>query len=412
MKRDLEKELKNSDPQERARIIKEIALSGNQENLQFLKEVVENDPDPRIQEYARKAARHLYSSENTSSTEGSSPPPGTVSPEEGKTLESSSEGNRISSPSDIQAAEQKVQRAFNMHTAGQTKKALQVFSQALEMNPDLEKDTFTRGVAADLTGKTPDEALRILKKPDGWKEFIEGTKPKSTKPDLTPNLLAPSSEVDQIKESGSQSKLIKTWLSFFKMTEDFLAEEQGKANQEDTFLSILVFTIASVLIFLVNGFFQFQQITQLMGDQLSSLELNLGMVFFFLLLGTVILTPLSFYISVGLQFLGVRLFGGKGKFKSHVYLLALIQVPLTIMGGVVSLAAFIPIIGFVAGLVGLVLSIYGIILTVRAVKVVHNVSTGQAIGGIIVPPLILMFIGGCIMMALGSTLAGLLGQIQ
>jgi len=31
----------------------------------------------------------------------------------------------------------------------------------------------------------------------------------------------------------------------------------------------------------------------------------------------VIMTPLSFYLSVGLQYLGVRLFGGSGDFKSH-----------------------------------------------------------------------------------------------
>ena len=412
MKRDLEKELKNSDPKERARIIKEIALSGNQENLRVLKEVVENDPDPHIQEYARKAARHLYSSKNTSRLEGSSPPVGKGSTGEEKSLESSSEGNRIPPPSEIRAAEQKVQRAFNMHTAGQTKKALQVFSQALDLNPELEKDTFTRGVAADLTGKTPDEALRILKEPDGWKEFIDDPKAKATQPDKTTSHSASISDQDHTQGDRSQSTLVQTWLSYFSMTEDFFRKEMGKANQEDTFLSILVFTIASVLIFLVNGFFQFQQITQLMEDQLSSLELNLGMVFFFLLLGTVIFTPLSFYLSVGLQFLGVRIFGGKGLFKSHAYLLALIQVPATIMGGVVSLAAFIPIIGFIAGLAGFGLSIYGIILTVRAVKVVHNVSTGQAIGGIIVPPIILSVIFGCIFMALGSTLAGLLGQIQ
>ncbi|NQS91988.1 MAG: hypothetical protein HQ574_06215, partial [Chloroflexi bacterium] len=317
MKRDYKKGVINADTQERAQIIKEIVLSGDQENLEILKEIVENDPDPRIQEYARKAARHLYTSKTTTSAEESSTPPGKGSSGEDITQESSSEEDHLLSTSEIRAAEKKIQRAFTLHSAGQTKKALQVFSQALETNPELEKDTFTRGVAADLTGKTPDEALRILREPDGWKEFIDDHKAKATQPDLTTSHSATISDQDHTQGDRSQSTLVQTWLSYFSMTEDFFRKEMGKANNEDTFLSVLVFTIAAVLIFLVNGFFQIQQITQLIGDQLSSLELNLGMIFFFLLLGTVIFTPLSFYLSVGMQFLGVRLFGGKGKFKSH-----------------------------------------------------------------------------------------------
>jgi len=148
-----------------------------------------------------------------------------------------------------------------------------------------------------------------------------------------------------------------------------------------------------------------------MGEQLPQLGLNLGMIFFFILIGTVIMTPLSFYLGVGIQYLGVRLFGGSGDFKSHAYLMALIQVPMTILSGVISLLALIPLIGFVAGLGGLGLSIYTIILTVRAVKAAHNVTTGRAIAGIIVPPLVLMFIGGCLMVVFGSALGGLLDQV-
>ncbi|MCJ7718099.1 MAG: YIP1 family protein [Anaerolineales bacterium] len=390
MAKDWRKQLKSDDPKVRAEAVKKLAASGNQDNLQYLKEIVENDPDPRLQEYARKAARHLYSAHQSTRTASSSQSPPVT---EEKSI----------SESDIHAAEGKIQRAYTLHTVGQTKKAIPIFIQALELNPDLGKDPFTRSVATELTGLSYDQAIKMLKDPSKHKDIQtveQGIVEKS------------SVEPDHTQGDRSGSNLVQSWLSFFNMTEDFFRKEMRKANNEDTFLSILVFTIAAVLIFLVNGFFQIQQITQVLGDQLSSLDLNLGMLFFYLLLGTVIITPLSFYLSVGLQFLGVRLFGGKGNFKSHAYLLALIQVPTTIMGGVVSLAAFIPIIGFLAGLAGLGLSIYGIILTVRAVKAVHNLSTGQAIGGMIVPPLILMAIGSCILMTLGSALGALFNQIQ
>ena len=62
MSQDWKEQLNSADPKERAEAIKKIALSGDQDNLQYLKEIVENDPDPRVQDYARKAARHLYGS--------------------------------------------------------------------------------------------------------------------------------------------------------------------------------------------------------------------------------------------------------------------------------------------------------------------------------------------------------------
>ena len=56
-------QLQSDDPKIRAQAVKKLAASGNHDNLKYLKEIVENDPDPQLREYARKAARHLYSSQ-------------------------------------------------------------------------------------------------------------------------------------------------------------------------------------------------------------------------------------------------------------------------------------------------------------------------------------------------------------
>jgi hypothetical protein len=108
----------------------------------------------------------------------------------------------------------------------------------------------------------------------------------------------------------------------------------------------------------------------------------------------------------------VRIFGGSGDFKSHAYLMALILVPTTVLGGVVSLLSFIPVIGFLAGLAGFGLSIYTIILTVRLVKSVHNIATGRAVAGIIIPPIVLSAVVGCLIISFGSALIGSLGLVQ
>jgi len=433
MTRDWLEQLKSNDPNVRAQAIKTIALSGNQDYLKYLIEIAENDPEPKVKDYARKAAQHLYTSQTTAQPKPEpepinqpppEPAPFSQPPAAQEKTESEIDAALANpmfeteeedlSPANVKEAEAKVQRAFSLHTSGQTKKALPIYAQAMKLNPDLGKISFSRSVASELTGKPTQEAFLILGDPEKLSEFIEenygkakkGGK-KSSKKDSSP-----AKSKKHPKADRSQSGLIQTWLSFFGMTEDLFLAEQEKANTEDTLLSVLVYTIATVVISMVTGFFQFQQITTLLGDELPQLGFSLGTIFFIILIGTVIMSPISFYLSVGLQYLGVRIFGGSGDFKSHAYLMALIFVPATVLGGVVSLLALIPFIGFLAGLAGFGISIFTIILTVRAVKAVHNVTTGIAVAGIIVPPIVLSVIGGCLLMTIGSSLLAGLTQLQ
>ena len=149
-----------------------------------------------------------------------------------------------------------------------------------------------------------------------------------------------STDADDDGGVPERTNLMGAWLSFLSMTEDFFKAEARKANGEDTLLSVLVYTISAVVIFMINGFFQFQQISTIMNEQLPAMgselpafDFNIGIIFFVILIGTVIMTPISFYLSVGLQFLGSRIFGGVGTFKTHAYLMGLVIVPMTILSG-------------------------------------------------------------------------------
>lgn len=312
------------------------------------------------------------------------------------------------SKADRSAAENKVQRALTLHMKGDTQKALKSFAQGLDINPNLANETFTRSVASELTGLSPDQALEILMDPEDRKELIKPSKGKAKSADKQKEI---SPAAKSKKPPKPRSGLFQIWLNFFLMDEEFLADEAENANIEDTLLSILVFTIGAVFFFMINGFVQFRQVmtmlTQLMAEQgevMPTLDFNIGMVFFLMLIGTLIMTPLSFLIGGGLQFLGARVFGGTGEFRSHLYLLALIQVPVTILGGAVSLLSLIPGVGFIGGLVGFGLSIFALIITVRIIKAVHDLPTGRAVAGMIIPPLILIFLGGCLAMVFGSAL--------
>jgi hypothetical protein len=420
MSEDLKKQLQSEDPKVRAAAIREIALSGNQFFLPLLIEIAENDPDPRLREYAQKAAKHLYDSKEKAEAEKAStpaPPPESqaepVKTEEKEPAESP--GSKVSSK-DRETANAKVQRALTFHMYGQTQKAIKALIQALDKNPYLAEDDYTKNVAAELTGQPSDLAIEALKDPS-----LTGARPDSPQPRVPgrDRKAGRQKDLDLQERESSQRSLVQSWLSFFGMSESFFQAEARKANGEDTLLSVLVFTIASVVIFMINGFLSFQGITTMLNEGLPGMEtemppmdFNIGILFFAILIGTVIMSPLSFYLSVGMQYLGGRLFGGSGTFQVHAYLMALVQVPMIIVSGLISLLSLVPIITYLAGLAGFVLSIYTIILTVRLVKVTHGLETGRAVAAVIVPPIVLTVIGGCLFMIVGSSLLGALMGAQ
>jgi hypothetical protein len=66
------------------------------------------------------------------------------------------------------------------------------------------------------------------------------------------------------------------------------------------------------------------------------------------------------------------------------------------------LISLLPYIGFVFGLVGFGVSIFGFILNIRAIKVAHDLTTGRAIGSMIIPPIALMVVVLCLLVGIGA----------
>ena len=417
MAQDWKSQLQSDDPRVRVEAIKSIANSGDRANLPYLKGIVENDPDPRMRDYARKAARHLFTSTEETGTE-QVPPQETRKPDQEREPRSPEKGAAqplpplAVPPVERSSAETKIQRALSLHMNGNTLKALKSFAKGLDLDPNIANETFTRSVASELTGLDPDEAIAKLMDSEERKVLLNPPKePDKESTQTRETKTSPAASQPEKPRGG----LVQTWLRFFSMSESYLAEEAEHANTEDTFISVLVFTITALVVMMIVGFFQIQQfITQWnllvaeMGEDLPSLDFNFGVIFLVMLVGTLIMSPLLFFIGSGIQYLGVRLFGGAGDFKSHLYLLALIQVPVTILGGLLYFLTLIPYIGFVAFAGGFGLLIFTLIINVRAIKAVHNLNTGRAIAGLLLPPIILAFILGCLMMLFGSALVGIL----
>ncbi len=110
-----------------------------------------------------------------------------------------------------------------------------------------------------------------------------------------------------------------------------------------------------------------------------------------------VIGAIGFYIFTGLTNWAASLFGGVGNMNQLSYALAAIIVPGMLAGSVLSLLAMIPFLGFVFSLASLALGLYVIYLEVLAVKAVHGLSTGKALGALFLPGLGLGLLFACFM---------------
>ena len=194
MDQKLDERLNSQDPRERAKAIKTMALSENQEYLEILKDIHEFDPDSQIREYARKAALHIY--QNHKEPEEHSPQPvkkESFKPQAGEltsvtldTTPKKKEKEAVSKP-DREKAEKLVQRAFTLYSTDDIKKATKVFIKALEINPGLEGQTFAGNMAMELTGLPLETAFASLRGPQGKKDLLKSLQePKEDEKDRKP----------------------------------------------------------------------------------------------------------------------------------------------------------------------------------------------------------------------------------
>ena len=95
-----------------------------------------------------------------------------------------------------------------------------------------------------------------------------------------------------------------------------------------------------------------------------------------------IIAPLFFFVTVSIQFLLARVFGGVGRYLEQSYATLLYQVPLALLSSILS-----TIIVFVQGvdlhyfnpLISIVLFAYGVLLNITMIKGVHSLTGGKSI---------------------------------
>jgi len=188
------------------------------------------------------------------------------------------------------------------------------------------------------------------------------------------------------------------WVKVTQMTEAFFAEEAPRASGSNVLISLLILAVITTIFSVISSLVGGGILAALTPPEVrQDLALGVGQNVFSSICSGIVGTLVGFYISNGLVYIGARIFGGSGSYGTQTYLQSLFFVPIGIVSAVVSLVYAIPVAGLCIGLVvGLALSIYGLILSVRVVKVVHNLATGQAVAAILVPVLVVTVAVACL----------------
>ncbi len=194
------------------------------------------------------------------------------------------------------------------------------------------------------------------------------------------------------------------WTKIFQMDDAFFASEARYANATDTLVSVLILAavsaIASVLFQLAGNSLE----SLMPADYRAMMDSSSGAFDLVAsLFGGFFGSILGFYFGSGLTYLAAKIFGGQGSYKTQTYLMTLFAVPIGILN---ALLGWIPCIGWL-GMLGL--AIYEIVLNVRMFRVVHGLSTGEAIAAVLLPSIIVGGLIACFAFGLIALIALLAG---
>jgi hypothetical protein len=118
-----------------------------------------------------------------------------------------------------------------------------------------------------------------------------------------------------------------------------------------------------------------------------------------------------FAVGVAIVQWVAKLFGGAGTYDKTLYAYAAIAVPVTVVSSLFALLSAIPYVGLCASLLSFGLSLYAIVLQIMALKAVNRFGWGQAIGAVLLPGFLVLFICACVVGASLALLGPVIGDV-
>jgi len=169
------------------------------------------------------------------------------------------------------------------------------------------------------------------------------------------------------------------------------AEEMGKASWNIVWVQLIAYAIiSSALGYLAlqvqSGSFNPPTANPATIQMLQTIRsYTTGVV-----LGSIVIVPLFFFIGMGIFYGLAKAFGGQGRFLNQSYTYLLFNVPLGIIAG---LLYQIP---FAGGLIAFAVGIYQIVLSIFSIMAVHRLSGGKA-SAVVLIPVGVLFLLACVL---------------
>jgi hypothetical protein len=120
---------------------------------------------------------------------------------------------------------------------------------------------------------------------------------------------------------------------------------------------------------------------------------------------------LGFMLSTAIIQWVAGMFKGQGNYSQLAYVFGAIAAPITIVSGVIGALGTIPVVGLCFNIVSFGLAIYTIVLEIMAVKGVNKFGWGPAVGSVLLPSLVILFVCACVVIGILTMMGPIIGDV-
>ena len=178
-------------------------------------------------------------------------------------------------------------------------------------------------------------------------------------------------------QAGLQD-VVNSWIAAVtKPNVQTFAAEVPRTSQNRLIMSVGLATVIAAVLGLIGGLFS--------GNLVSSF------------IGSLIFTPVGFFIGQGVIYLIAKVVGGNGSYMEQSWVMSTFWAPILILTN-------IPIIG---GIIGLVAWIYSLYLTYLALQPAHRMDSTKALTVVGILIAIVVVLGMCLFFTVGLAFLGL-----
>ncbi|MFP4321784.1 MAG: hypothetical protein ACLFTK_04955 [Anaerolineales bacterium] len=154
------KQLQSTDPQQRRQAIIALGRSGNREALPHLHRVYKSDSQEALRKLAGQAGQHLQKQLNQASASGGGASSQAYASASAQHTE---RPQKTVTERDRKKAKSLVDQAIDAQVRGDTDKVIAFLAEAIEVNPEMERNSTVLGLLANAMGMEANQALQRLK---------------------------------------------------------------------------------------------------------------------------------------------------------------------------------------------------------------------------------------------------------